>query len=50
MSILLHYFKQLTECIEQVKHIEQAIIRIKDEGRFVIPQQPQMNQLKHEEE
>jgi hypothetical protein len=49
MSILLHEFKLITECTKQVMQIEEAIIRMRDEGGFVIPQQPQMKE-EHQEE
>ena len=51
MSILLHHFKQLTECIEQVKEIE---VKVKEEeekqGLRMMPKRQSWRQYHHMKE
>jgi len=49
MSILLHHFKQLTECIEQVKEIEVKAKEEEKQGLRMMPKR-QVQQYHHMKE
>ena len=50
MSILLHHFKQLTECIEQVKEIEVKAKEEEKQGLRMMPKrQVQQHHMKEQE-